>query len=66
MDALLDQRSWWVPLFAPLLLAELEEVGPRTRMLGIVTESEGEDAAVVSSNIVTGVSGGPGTERASW
>lgn len=50
-----------------MLLAALElGAGPRTRMLGIVIESVGDEVAVVaSSNIVVGVSGGR-EAAASW
>ena len=40
--------------------------GPRTRMLGTVTESGEEAAVVASSKMVVGVSGGREASEASW
>ena len=49
-----------------LLVVLVLGAGPRTRMLGIVMESVGEEFAVVaSSKIVVGVSGGK-EAAASW
>ena len=53
-------------LLAVLLAVLVLGAGPRTRMLGIVMESVGEELAVVaSSKIVVGVSGGK-EAAASW
>ena len=53
-------------LLAVLLVVLVLGAGPRTRMLGIVVESVGEELAVVaSSKMVVGVSGGR-EAAASW
>lgn len=53
-------------LLAVLLVVLVLGAGPRTRMLGIVMESVGEELAVVaSSKMVVGVSGGR-EAAASW